>query len=188
MTDSVCKTLPAAARHNRMKRPLGASGGFTMVELVVALAVLGVLSFLLIQQFSLVGDKAMGTTARMDCRSLLSALAADRAYKLAAGDTRLTQPEVNTALGLDDNGVDASGSKTVLVGRHDPKLGVDLDPSFVTYIYQRNDTTLTAIIDLNSNAVLWHVAGVTDSRRINALCDGLKIGAGDISTPSPPPP
>lgn len=159
------------------------AAGFSIVELVVALMILGILSFLLIQRFSLMGDKAMGTTARMDSRSLVAALAADRTYNLVAGGTALTQTKLNTYLGLTSSGTDPTGAKTILLGRHDPKLGYsDQDPNFVTYSYQRGGVKVIAIIDLTSNVTLWHVSGMDDPRRIGALCDGLKITTADLDT------
>lgn len=141
--------------------------GFSLVELIVVIAILGTLSLILVPQFSLMGDKAMGTAAATDAKAILSlAIAFNMDHT-----TAMTQADLNTMLGQVAAGnSDASGSKSAT-----------LAGNTINYTYQRGGVQLVGSIDLTDQKVTWRIgSGTLDARRKKSIAEGLKIDVASL--------
>lgn len=144
--------------------------GFSLVELIVVIAILGTLSLILVPQFSLMGDKAMGTAAATDAKAILSlAIAFNMDHT-----TAMTQADLNTMLGQVAAGnSDASGSKSATLS--------PANPNIINYTYQRGGVQLLGSIDLTDQKVTWRIgSGTLDARRKKSIAEGLKIDVASL--------
>ena len=131
------------------------------------IAVLGILSLILVPQFSLYGDKAMGTTALADCKSIVSMYTA---YNMDS-TTPLTLTKLAEMVGMPTaigGGTtaysDASGSKALSA----------FSANGVTYTYRRGDAVLRCVITFADQKMIWD-STLNNPARQDALAQGLKI-------------
>ena len=135
------------------------------------IAVLGILSLILVPQFSLYGDKAMGTTALADVKSIQSMAIAYNMDNITPLNLGSLAPLVGmtakktTGWGTTDAAYDASGSKAIQY---------NTTTNQVTYYYRRGDAQLKCVLSLNTQEQVWDTT-VTDAKRQDALAQGLKI-------------
>lgn len=148
---------------NRLQKSRENKKGFTMVELIVVIAILGILAVVLVPQFTVFGDKAMGTTALSDMKNAMSLVIAHN----MDSTTSAQQDDLVKMLGLDTNNKDSSGSKTITI---------DTTGTVITYVYARGGVTLTGTGDTKNQSMTWTVSGIASgTNRFDALKEGLKF-------------
>lgn len=143
-------------------------GGFSLVELIVVIAVLGTLSLILVPQFSLTGDKAMGTTALSDAKTILTMAVA---FNLESTEP-MEQDDLNQIMGFVPPNTDGSGSKSATL----------VDSNTILYTYTRGGVELRGRIDIPLQHTSWSLSGGVSDRRREAIAEGLKIDIASLSS------
>lgn len=136
------------------------NGGFTLMELIVVIAILGFLAAMLVPKYTNFTDKAMGTAAAADARNILTVATSH----YMDSNAMLSAADLQKAVGLVAN----KGKTLTLTG------------TVVTYKYERSGVTITATINIDDGNIKYALAGGTTDRlkRVEA---GL---GGEVSTSS----
>jgi len=135
---------------------------FTMIELVFAIVVIGILSAIAIPKFTATRTDAIISKGRADISSIRSAIMSDRQSRLITGDNKFI--EAGTGAGQLDNGslfggVLTYGIKDSASSGHWTHTGNYNDINTSTYNYQINQTAVgftytrgTGIFDCTNQA------------------------------------
>lgn len=167
---------------------------FTLTELIIVFAILGLLSLILIPQVSLYVTKAMGTTALTDSKVVMAAALTHN----LTNKSKFAQKDLDKRMGL-VNGKDTGAGKTMgvvgVVLVPDPTAPADATKAtadyVLTYRYERGGVTLQGIMYIMSQNTTWSVSGLDatkDAKRIAAIEDGLKITRGTLKIGLETPP
>ena len=101
-----------------MKKTKMWKGGFTMIELVFVIVVIGILSAIAIPKFAVTRDDAIIAKARTTVGALRSAISMERQKRILRGD--FSNINISTAVGLLEYGLDTkrwdqNGSANTLI-------------------------------------------------------------------------
>lgn len=124
------------------------NAGFTLMELIIVIAILAMLIGMLLPRFANYTDKAMGTAAGVDTKNILTVGAA---YNLD-NTKEIDIAELQKETGLNETGVGGKTLKAVTGNKFQ-----------FTYVYTRGGATITATIDLQGSTIHYVVHG-TDGK------------------------
>lgn len=140
------------------------NAGFTLMELIIVIAILAMLIGMLLPRFANYTDKAMGTAAGVDTKNILTVGAA---YNLD-NTTQIDLKELSAETGLNATGV---GGKTLT-------QATGANKSQFVYTYVRGGAKIVATIDLQDSTIRYQVDGTDaskfDSNTIPATLDNGK--------------
>lgn len=157
-----------------MKRRLGSRRGFTLTELIIVFAIMGLISLVLVPSVGTLPYKSMGNTALTDCKIVMAAALTHNMnnYK------KFSQEDLNQRMGLDVLGESGDGKTIKVVG---PKTftaagGATISDYLITYQYQKAGVIVQGIISVNTQTISWSQQGLEeDTPSWTALKEGLKI-------------
>lgn len=121
------------------------NAGFTLMELIIVIAILAMLIGMLLPRFTNYTDKAMGTSAGVDIKNILTIATA---YNLD-NSNEITINEMTT-----QTGIPATGT---------PKSLADATGGQFTYTYTRGGATIVATIDVRTSEIGYNITGADGS-------------------------
>lgn len=149
-----------------LKEKSRGEAGFTLMELIIVIAILAMLIGMLLPRFANYTDKAMGATAGVDAKNIMTIVSA---YNLD-NEKRIGITELQKETGINGTGV---GGKTLT----DPGAnGIQF-----LYVYKRGGATVTALIDVQSSYILYVVQGADGSSFSTGGTPDGKTQAGRIA-------
>lgn len=142
--------------------------GFTLMELLVVVAILGFLVAMLAPRYMNYTDRAMGTAAAADVRNIMT---------------------ISTGRMMDTNTVPtvadlAASMNTTFSATSDKNLVAGATPELLTYTYTKNGVVIVAQLDISIGTISFDVDSVatvvTAVKKLNRVARG--IGSGNIVT------
>lgn len=121
------------------------NAGFTLMELIIVIAILAMLIGMLLPRFTNYTDKAMGTSAGVDIKNILTIATAynlDNSTEIAIGD-------LTTQTGIPTTGT--------------PKSLADATDGKYTYTYTRGGAKVEATIDVRTSEITYKITGADGS-------------------------
>lgn len=145
------------------------SEGFTLMELIIVIAILAMLIGMLLPKFANYSDKAMGTVAGTDTKNILTIVTA---YNLDNDkQMELDQLRKETGIGV----VDGAGGKSLV----QPAGATGAGKSVFTYVYMRGGAIISARIDAGTGQIQYWVTGAS------GIDDTYESGDGTTAPPAP---
>lgn len=114
--------------------------GFTLIELMVVVVIIGILATIGLQQFGGTTDTAKIGKAKADIRTMMSAL---EVFRMDIGSYPLTAAGLNALVVNDNNGGEDDGTNDDYSGWKGPYMKKIPQTGGVTYTYTSNGTTYT---------------------------------------------
>lgn len=149
-----------------LKEKSRGDAGFTLMELIIVIAILAMLIGMLLPRFANYTDKAMGAAVGVDTKNILTI---GSAYNLD-NVKRIDIDELQKETGINATGV---GGKTLT----DPAgTGIEFQ-----YTYVRGGARVTALIDMQLSSIKYIIQGTDKSTFITGGTPDSKDQAGRIA-------